>query len=135
MGDGRDRVLGVLRASTALVDELVRHPGHWVDAARAQRHTGEEVRAELVAAVTTDRGNTALDALRIGYRRGLLRIAARDITSPDPVADLPAVGEALAELAEAALEAALAIAREEYGNGHEQCRLAIIGMGKTGGES
>ena len=86
--------------------------------------------------MTTERGSTtALDALRIGYRRGLLRIAARDITSPDPVADLPAVGEALAELAEAALEAALAIAREEYGNGHEQCRLAIIGMGKTGGES
>ncbi len=46
---------------------------------------------------------------------------------------MPAVGEALAELAEAALEAALAIAREEYGDGHEACRLAIIGMGKTGG--
>ena len=46
---------------------------------------------------------------------------------------MPAVGEALAELAEAALEAGLAIAREEHGPGHEQCRLAIIGMGKTGG--
>ncbi|GAA6525812.1 bifunctional [glutamine synthetase] adenylyltransferase/[glutamine synthetase]-adenylyl-L-tyrosine phosphorylase [Intrasporangium sp. DVR] len=133
-GPGRARVLGVLGASSALVDELVRHPGHWVDAARAQRHTADEVRAELVAAVTTERGSrTALDALRISYRRGLLRIAARDITCPDPVAEMPAIGEALAELAEAALEAALVIAREEYGDGHEQCRLAIIGMGKTGG--
>ena len=133
-GPGRDRVLGVLGASTALIDELVRHPGHWVDAARAQRHTAEEVRAELVAAVTTERGSTtALDALRIAYRRVLLRIAARDITSPHPIADMPRVGEALAELAEAALAAALTIAREEYGDGHEQCRLAIIGMGKTGG--
>lgn len=133
-GPGRDRVLGVLGASTALVDELVRHPRHWVDAARAQRHPADEVRAELVAAVTTERGERpALDALRIAYRRGLLRIAARDITSADPLADMPQVGQALAELAEAALEAALAIAREEYGDGHEQCRLAIIGMGKTGG--
>ncbi|MDC5698759.1 bifunctional [glutamine synthetase] adenylyltransferase/[glutamine synthetase]-adenylyl-L-tyrosine phosphorylase, partial [Intrasporangium calvum] len=133
-GPGRDRVLGVLGASTALVDELVRHPGHWVDAARAQRHTAEETRAELVAAVTTQRGSrTALDALRIAYRRGLLRIAARDLTAPDPIAEMPSIGEALAELAEAALEAALVIAREQYGEGHEQCRLAIIGMGKTGG--
>ncbi|MDV3220804.1 bifunctional [glutamine synthetase] adenylyltransferase/[glutamine synthetase]-adenylyl-L-tyrosine phosphorylase [Intrasporangium sp.] len=133
-GPGRDRVLGVLGASTALVDELVRHPRHWVDAARAERHTADEVRAELVAAVTTGRGDrTALDALRIAYRRGLLRIAARDITSADPLADMPHVGQALAELAEAALEAALVIAREEFGHGHEQCRLAIIGMGKTGG--
>src|SRR5690606_12717471 len=107
-GPGRDRVLGVLGASTALVDELVRHPRHWVDAARAERHTAEEVRAELVAAVTTGRGDhAALDALRIAYRRGLLRIAARDITSADPLADMPLVGQALAELAEAALEAAL----------------------------
>ena len=133
-GPSRDRVLGVLGASTALVDELVRHPGHWVDAARAQRHTAEETRAELVGAVTTNRGSrTPLDALRIAYRRGLLRVAALDITADDPLAAMPSVGQALAELAEAALEAALAIAREEYGAGHEQCRLAVIGMGKTGG--
>src|SRR6476661_5926522 len=123
-GVGRERVLGVLGASTALVDELVRHPEHWVDAARAQRRPGEQVRSELVRAVTDDRGDrTAPDALRIAYRRGLLRIAALDVTAADP----------LAEMAEAALEAALAIAREEYGDGHEACRLAIIGMGKTGG--
>ncbi|EWT01697.1 glutamine-synthetase adenylyltransferase [Intrasporangium oryzae NRRL B-24470] len=133
-GAGRDRVLAVLGASTALVDHLVRHPEHWVDTARAARPTGEEVRAELVAAVTTGRGDrTPLDALRVAYRRGLLRIAALDLTASDPLGQMPAVGEALAELAEAALEAALTIAREEYGPGHERCRLAIIGMGKTGG--
>lgn len=130
----RARVLGVLGVSTALVDELVRHPGHWVDAARAQRHTGEVVREELVTAVTSGRGErTALDALRVAYRRVLLRIAALDVTAEDPLREMPPTGEALAELAEAALDAALAIAREEHGPGHEQCRLAIIGMGKTGG--
>ena len=133
-GVGRTRILAVLGASTALVDHLVRHPGHWVDAARAERPTGELVRAQVVDAVTTGRGEVPpLDALRIVYRRLLLRIAALDLTAPDPLAAMPATGEALAQLAEAALEGALAIAREEYGAGHEQCRLAIIGMGKTGG--
>jgi len=133
-GVGRDRVAAVLGGSTALVDDLVRHPEHWVEAARARRVGGEEIRAELVGAVT-DRPDDrpALECLRIAYRRGLIRIAALDLTTPDPLAMMPTVGEALAELAEAALEAALAIAREEYGEGHEACRLAIIGMGKTGG--
>ncbi|GAA5029393.1 bifunctional [glutamine synthetase] adenylyltransferase/[glutamine synthetase]-adenylyl-L-tyrosine phosphorylase [Terrabacter aeriphilus] len=133
-GIARERVIGVLGASTALVDELVRHPEHWLDAARAERRPGEQVRADLVHAVTEGRGeHSPLDALRIAYRRGLLQIAALDVTARDPLSEMPWVGEALAELAEAALEAALAIAREEYGEGHEACRLAVIGMGKTGG--
>ena len=133
-GQSRDRVLAVLGGSTALVDHLVRHPEHWLDASRATRHTGEQVREELVRAVTHERGDVpSYDALRVAYRRGLMRIAALDLTAPDPITVMPTVGEALAELAEAALEAGLAIAREEHGPGHEQCRLAIIGMGKTGG--
>jgi [glutamine synthetase] adenylyltransferase / [glutamine synthetase]-adenylyl-L-tyrosine phosphorylase len=133
-GESRRRVLAVLGGSTALVDHLVRHPEHWLDASRATRSTGEQVRAELVRAVTSERGEERpYDALRVAYRRGLMRIAALDLTSPDPIGSMPAVGEALAELAEGALEAALVIAREEHGPGHEQCRLAIIGMGKTGG--
>ncbi len=130
----RSRVLGLLGASTAIVDHLVKHPDDWLVAAAATRPSGEDVRADLVAAVGPARGEVpALHALRVAYRRGLLRIAALDVTAPDPLAEMPAVGEALAELAEAALEAALAIAREQFGPGHEQCRLAIIGMGKTGG--
>ncbi|WP_347350565.1 bifunctional [glutamine synthetase] adenylyltransferase/[glutamine synthetase]-adenylyl-L-tyrosine phosphorylase [Intrasporangium sp.] len=132
-GPGRDRVLAVLGASSAFVDHLVRHPGHWVCAARAEPRPGEQVRAELVAAVTAPAKHTPYDALRMAYRCGLLRIAALDLTAPDPLAVLPATGEALAELAEAALEAALVIARQEHGPGHEVCRLAVIGMGKTGG--
>ncbi|HET8594069.1 MAG TPA: bifunctional [glutamine synthetase] adenylyltransferase/[glutamine synthetase]-adenylyl-L-tyrosine phosphorylase, partial [Intrasporangium sp.] len=132
-GTGRQRVLAVLGASSALVDHLVRHPGHWTCAARAERFPREEIRAELVGAVTEPGQHTPYDALRIAYRCGLLRIAALDLTAADPLAAMPGTGEALAELAEAALEAALALAREEYGPGHEVCRLAVIGMGKTGG--
>ncbi|MEO8829960.1 bifunctional [glutamine synthetase] adenylyltransferase/[glutamine synthetase]-adenylyl-L-tyrosine phosphorylase [Lapillicoccus sp.] len=75
----------------------------------------------------------AYDALRIAYRRELLAIAALDLTSPDPVGYLPAAAEQLSWLAEAALEAALVIARDEFGPGSDDCRLAVIGMGKTGG--
>ncbi len=75
----------------------------------------------------------AYDALRIAYRRELLAIAALDLTSPDPVGYLPAAAEQLSWLAEAALEAALVISRDEFGPGSDDCRLAVIGMGKTGG--
>ena len=43
-GQSRDRVLAMLGGSTALVDHLVRHPEHWLDASRATRHTSEQVR-------------------------------------------------------------------------------------------
>ncbi len=134
-GPARERLVAVLGASSALVDHLAAHPGHWRCVAEAQPPTAEGLRSGLVAAVSPQhRGDlTAYDALRVAYRRELLAIAALDLTSADPVAALPTTAEQLAWLAEAALEAALAVAREEFGPGHEDCRLAVIGMGKTGG--
>ncbi|GAA1867115.1 bifunctional [glutamine synthetase] adenylyltransferase/[glutamine synthetase]-adenylyl-L-tyrosine phosphorylase [Myceligenerans crystallogenes] len=72
------------------------------------------------------------DLLRRAYRARLLRIVATDVTAPVATAVLPEVAAALADLAGAALEAALAVARAET-PGHEVARLAVIGMGKTGG--
>ena len=46
---------------------------------------------------------------------------------------LPETAGALADLAQAALEAALAIARAEVGPDADRTRLAVIAMGKTGG--
>jgi glutamate-ammonia-ligase adenylyltransferase len=134
-GPARDRIVAVLGGSSALVDHLAGHPSHWRCVADAGPPSAAGLRAGLVAAVSAEqRGeHTAYDALRIAYRRELLAIAALDLTSPDPVAYLPTAGEQLAWLAEASLEAALAIARESFGHGHEDCRLAVIGMGKTGG--
>ncbi len=134
-GSARDRLVAVLGGSRALVDHLVAHPGHWRCVADATTPTGEGLRTGLVAAVGREQrgSHTAYDALRVAYRRELLAIAAIDLTSADPVSHLPAAAEQLAWLAEASLEAALAIAREEFGPGHEDCRLAVIGMGKTGG--
>ncbi|GGI12175.1 bifunctional [glutamine synthetase] adenylyltransferase/[glutamine synthetase]-adenylyl-L-tyrosine phosphorylase [Isoptericola cucumis] len=76
---------------------------------------------------------TTTDALRRAYRSRLLRVAASDLTADDPLARLPAVAAALADLAAAALEAALAVARAEVGEEADGVRLAVIGMGKTGG--
>ena len=82
-----------------------------------------------------DRRRRPITALRVAYRDELLLLAA---------ADLAAVGEPelpgarhggrrrrLADLAAAALRAALAVAVAEAGD--EPGRLAIIAMGKTGG--
>jgi len=133
--DRRHRLLVTLGGSRALVDHLAAHPEHWPAAADAEPPTAEGLRTALTTAVSPQaRGaRTAYDALRVAYRRELLAIAALDLSAPDPVVHLPVAAEALAHLAEAALEAGLAIAREDYGPGHEDCRLAIIGMGKTGG--
>lgn len=134
-GDAAVRLVAVLGGSRALAEHLAVHPGQWRCAADATQPTAAELREALVAAVQPDvRGErSAADALRVGYRAQLLRIAALDLSVEDPVGHLPVAAESLAELAEAALEAALSIAREEFGEGHEACRLAIIGMGKTGG--
>ncbi|HEX2705128.1 MAG TPA: hypothetical protein VHM65_05160, partial [Candidatus Lustribacter sp.] len=134
-GPGRDRLVAILGASSALIDHLVAHPEQWTAVTDARPRGAAELRTALTSAVGREQrgARPAYDALRVAYRRELLGIAAIDLTSADPVAHLPRAAASLAWLAEAALEAALDIAREEYGPGHEDCRLAVIGMGKTGG--
>ncbi|HEY7718008.1 MAG TPA: bifunctional [glutamine synthetase] adenylyltransferase/[glutamine synthetase]-adenylyl-L-tyrosine phosphorylase [Pedococcus sp.] len=132
-GPERDRLLAVLGASTALGDHLVAHPEHWRSVTDARPRTVAERTETLVAAVGAPGELTAYDALRVAYRRELLGIAALDLTTPDPTQTLPDTASALADLAEAALEAALAVARAGLGEQADLCRLAVIGMGKTGG--
>lgn len=154
----RDRLLRVLGSSSALGDELVRHPALLDLIGDRTPGTGvpaELVRAELLRAVDadpeseepvagthapsdrtdpTDGGSPSYtDRLRRAYRARLLRIAATDVTAPDPMVVLPAVAAALADLAAAALEGALAVARAEEEDHAAGVRLAVLGMGKTGG--
>jgi glutamate-ammonia-ligase adenylyltransferase len=65
----------------------------------------------------------------VAYRRWLLALTARDLTGE---ASLDQVAAELADLAAAALEAALAIARAGLRPGSAPCRLAVIAMGKCG---
>lgn len=133
--DERDRLLAVLGGSSALGDHLERHPHHWRRAAHAVGRSERWRRDDLVTAVSPQaRGEVdGPDALRVAYRGQLLEIAALDLVAPDPTRTLPATAAALADLAAAALEAGLAIAREEIGPDATRTRLAVIGMGKCGG--
>jgi glutamate-ammonia-ligase adenylyltransferase len=157
----RTRLINVLGVSAALGGHLARHPGDWrilrgPDALR--RPTPRELRDELLTAAgarpgdrepvsdparldgtdpastdpaSTDSASTGpVTAVRTAYRRRLLHLAARDLTGVEGLAEVAAE---LADLAAAALEAALAIARSQLPPGSAACRLAVIAMGKCGG--
>jgi glutamate-ammonia-ligase adenylyltransferase len=129
----RIRLFGVLGASAALGEWLARHPDAWraiaEDSMTWMRPTRLGLEHALAAAVEGTSGRAAYDALRVGYRRQLLELAARDLAGDVGVDDAAAE---LADLAEATLETALQIARRETGVSDE-VRLAVIGMGKCGG--
>jgi glutamate-ammonia-ligase adenylyltransferase len=82
-------------------------------------------------------------ALRVRYRRRLAQLAAFDLEQEDPVAGLDGIARTLSDLATAALETALAVARTMSSGDRARrgafpteevraTRLAIIGMGKAG---
>jgi glutamate-ammonia-ligase adenylyltransferase len=134
----------LLGASRALGDFLVRHPDIAVDApswGQEIRPDASGARTTLLTAVGADpdslapiaaiTGEAGVDAMRIAYRRELAEVAAIDVASANPLAVEPAVSAALADLAGAALEAGLAIARAET-PGYESARVAIMAMGKCG---
>ncbi|GAA1148069.1 bifunctional [glutamine synthetase] adenylyltransferase/[glutamine synthetase]-adenylyl-L-tyrosine phosphorylase [Nocardioides aquiterrae] len=137
------RLLSVLGASQALSDHLVRHPDHWHELADsrlgATRPAAWALRARLLEAVGADPGDPAptatgpdaraVDALRVEYRRLLLRLAARDLSHHLGVDDVAAE---LSDLAAGTLDAALAIARARVPDA-ALARLGVVAMGKCGG--
>ena len=132
-GVARDRMLAVLGSSTALADHLCANPRHWTAVTDARPlETAERVR-RLVDAVSSPGDVPGTDVLRTAYREQLLGIAALDVASVDPLASLPDTAGALADLAQAALEAALVLARAEVGPEAGRTRLAVVAMGKAGG--
>ncbi|MDP5226183.1 MULTISPECIES: bifunctional [glutamine synthetase] adenylyltransferase/[glutamine synthetase]-adenylyl-L-tyrosine phosphorylase [Arthrobacter] len=142
----------LLGASTALADFLLRNPGE-KDVLTAPvspeplRTPAETLRTSLLAAVGADAraaapvarmtGESAQSALRARYRRHLTELAIRDLCAADPRDFMPSAGAELADLAAAALDAALAVARSEAAavfTAEEVAavRLAVLGMGKSG---
>ncbi|TLP79457.1 bifunctional [glutamine synthetase] adenylyltransferase/[glutamine synthetase]-adenylyl-L-tyrosine phosphorylase [Nesterenkonia sphaerica] len=151
-------LIRLLGTSQALAEFLIRHPGQTsilfesaptgddqptIDsAAPALRGTlMEAVRAEPdledpLAALDEDfTARNAGTALRIAYRRELTRIALRDLTVADPLDYMPLVARQLADLAAAAIDAALAVSRAQLSARRTEAgdlQLAVIGMGKCG---
>jgi glutamate-ammonia-ligase adenylyltransferase len=115
----RRRLCAVLGASAALGDHLARHHSDW-------RLLGSNAGSAALPAFGRPRD---ADSLRLAHRRGLLAIAARDLTDELKLED---VAEDLADLASTTLEAALVQARELLPVDAPDVRFAIIGMGKCG---
>ncbi|WP_375430519.1 bifunctional [glutamine synthetase] adenylyltransferase/[glutamine synthetase]-adenylyl-L-tyrosine phosphorylase, partial [uncultured Friedmanniella sp.] len=132
----------VLGASASLAQHLSAHPEHLDLLDRdLQKVPAAALRAHLLQVTGADPDATmpvALeltgDALRIAYRGELLRIAARDLCSPEPIEVVDEVADELSDLADATLEAALAIARAKGGEAARQTRLAVVGLGKCGAQ-
>ncbi len=141
--DFRERLTAVLGVSAGLADHLARHPEDAeILRGAVSRPDPAELRAKMLRAVGADpddpddpespmaAGREPVAALAAAYRRRLLHLAARDLTG---AATVDVVGEELADIAAAVLEAALAVARAELPPDAAPCRLAVVAMGKCGG--
>jgi glutamate-ammonia-ligase adenylyltransferase len=151
----RGRLLGVLGASTVLSEHLAAWPEDWHDllpeAPAEELVAAEGMRRVLCGAVGIDpdippctgsegalatvTASKAIAALRRAYRSQLLIIAAHDLApavEPSlPTTALPAVCHALTALADATLQAGLAVAAAEVPTA-APVRLGVVAMGKTG---
>lgn len=146
-GPGRRNLLALFGGSSALADWVIAHPEAVELVIRPRNGVAadpETMRTLLLEAVGADPDDPMpvadgrasagrLDDMRRAYRSILLAIATEDLTSSDPEKFQPEVAGALANLAAAALEAALALARAEIPDGGRSARIAVLGMGKTGG--
>lgn len=141
----RRRAWLVFGASPGLGGFFLRHPSELsvLTAGTAFLPTADELRSRLLDAVgarngfAESAGDDAVVALRVAYRRELAGIAAFDLSHENPVLVVSDVAAALADIAGAALEASLAVARTQVTGvfGAEEIaatQLAVIGMGKAG---
>ena len=150
--DTSEPLYRVLGASEALGEFLIRHPEHLdafdvVASPEPVPADAGELRARLLRSVQADpkarrpvaglSGPDAYVALRTAYRRGVVDLAVKDLCAADPLDFMPAAGAELADLAGAAIEAALAVSRAEAAEQFSASEvadvgLAVIGMGKCG---
>ena len=130
----RRRLVPLVAASRSLGAWLATHPTEADRLADGRRFAAPRPRAELVAeavaVVAAADPAAAWVAVRRFKRRELLRVAVRDLAGQVAVEETAAE---LADLADACLEAALAVAAGESGYDPPPMRLAVLGMGKLGG--
>lgn len=132
----RRRVCAILGASQWLGDYVIADPARAV-AINEDPGDPRDVLYEVVGAHSVGGGawvaapEASVDDLRAAYRRVVLHLAADDLTSASPEEMMPIVGERIAALVDATLDAALALARRDI-DPEGQVPFAIIAMGKTG---
>lgn len=131
------RLCRVLGASVGLFEFLAREP-----AGLELFLQDSELPTEQTCLEALTKAATSVSAIRVAYRQQLLRIAIFDVSSQDPVGAIGEVAKALADLAAAAIQAGLILARAELSDPKSQIsypasdvantRIAVIGMGKCG---
>jgi glutamate-ammonia-ligase adenylyltransferase len=147
--DSATRLCLLLGASEALADLVRRKPEflkHF-EKSISNLKSSTEYNTSLLSAVepliSQDFEIGAIwSALRLQYREELLQLAIFDLNQVDIESGVPAVAAALADLAGAALEAGIKVARgelkrsAEFGNFSteeiDSTKLAVIAMGKCG---
>jgi glutamate-ammonia-ligase adenylyltransferase len=130
----RGRLFGVLGSSLALGDHLVAQPRSWhLLAGDVSLPAARELKTLFAAAAEK---SSDANELRVVYRDRLLVLTGLDLASTvenEPVVPFPTVGAHLADLADAALGAALIVAtRAVCRDDTPPPRLAVIAMGKSG---
>jgi glutamate-ammonia-ligase adenylyltransferase len=126
----RRRLVAVLGASSAIGDQLVANPGEWSVLATGKTGLPPAAEGTLEFGASMGDGPPTVPMLRTAYRQGLLRIASVDLTGGQSLEPTMA---ALSALADATLAAAYAIALAELPAGTAAPRLAVVAMGKCGG--
>ena len=147
--DSANRVCKLLGASSALGEFLERHPEQLEQFEKPIKDLSDrEKYNQLFLDIHKQSIDEHIDStkliqsLRKTYRSELLKIAIFDLNSSDIFSAQPRVAQALADIAGAALEVGLEIARfelttsQDFGNYTTEdvlnTKLAVIGMGKGG---
>ncbi|MDT5279660.1 MAG: [glutamine synthetase] adenylyltransferase / [glutamine synthetase]-adenylyl-L-tyrosine, partial [Mycobacterium sp.] len=134
----RGRLFGVLGSSLALGDHLIANPQAWhLLQGTVKLPSAEQLSAAFTECLgeTSDGPGSVVSRLRILYRNRVLVLAALDLAPTvenEPVLPFSAVGAHLADLADAALAAALSVAEATVCGDATPPRLAVIAMGKCG---
>jgi glutamate-ammonia-ligase adenylyltransferase len=147
--DSARRLCLLLGASSAFTDFLMRHPSQLdvFEKPAPSLATATQMLDSICTSVMTSISGGAdtqsiWNALRIAYRRELLKIAIFDLCQSDVEEGLPNVAAALADVAAAAIEAGIIVARHELKSSTEfgvfsefevdNTAFAVIAMGKCG---
>ena len=138
------RLVRLLGASSEFGHHLIAHPDDLAEVTRDPVRLGrDEILNDLLEVVGAHREGEfmvaetpigpASDRLRLANRRHLVRIASRDVDADDPTEIIEDIAAELADLADAIVTAALALARADCPN-HADARLAVVAMGKCGAQ-
>ena len=123
--------LALLIGASIALGELVEKRSELLTALISPAPTNRDLLvADFISRVENKTSERARSALKQRYQNQLVSIAARDLIAE---IDFNAISTELSWLADAVLAAALQIASSENPDQANQVELAVIAMGKTGG--